>query len=74
MDLTRTTIRLNPALKKEIHSRALEENTTFQEFVERSLRETLKKKAVKRAKKLVFYSHDLGVPLDNLTRDDFYDD
>lgn len=41
----------------------------------KSNKNKLKKRKIKgKTKKLVFKSHNLGKPLDNLTRDDFYDD
>ncbi len=40
------------------------------------LKENLKKRkgVRKEAKKIIFKTHHLGEPLDNLTRDDFYPD
>ena len=54
--------------------KALQENTTLQEIFNRSLEEYLEKDAKKEAKKIMFKTHHLGEPLDNLTRDDFYPD
>lgn len=74
MDLTRTTIRIHPELKKEVQTLAIEESTTFQDVVIDALHAYIQTKAKKKAKKLVFHAQSLGVPLDNLTRADFYDD
>ena len=73
MKLARTTLRLKVDLKKKAEKYALEEETTLQEIFNLSLEEYLKKKAQKRATRIVFKMHDLGEPLDNLTRDDFYE-
>lgn len=70
--LVRTTLRLKENLKRDAQFRALEENTTLQEIFNRALEEYLRKEAKIRAKKILFKSVHLGVPLDNLTRDDFY--
>lgn len=70
--LIRTTLRLQENLKKSAEIKAIEENTSLQDIFNRALEEYLKKAAQKRAKKIVFKTHDLGEPLDNLTRDDFY--
>lgn len=74
MDLARTTIRIPLALKKQAHQLALEENTSLQELVNVGLRFLIEQKAKRKAKKIVFHSRNLGVALDNLTRDDFYAD
>jgi len=72
MQLQRTTLRLNPNLKKAAHRIAIEENTTLQSIFNRALQDYLQKKARTKAKKIVFKTHDLGAPLDNLTRDTIY--
>jgi hypothetical protein len=72
--LVRTTIRLPEPLKKAVEKKAIEENTTFQEVVTRALHTELRNHAKKNAKKLIIPTFDLGVPLDNLTRDDYYPD
>ncbi len=72
MQLIRTTVRLRPDIKKAAERKALEEDTTFQAVVHRALEDYLAKAATHKARRLVFYTHDLGVPLDNLTRDDYY--
>lgn len=72
--LVRTTIRINEQLKKAVEKKALEENTTFQAIVNRAIADLLRKEAKRKAGKIVFKTHDLGVPLDNLTRSDYYSD
>ena len=72
MQLVRTTIRVPEALKKAAEKQALEEDTTFQDILQRALRGYLNQSYQKKAKKLVFLTHDLGTPLDNLTRSDYY--
>lgn len=72
--LVRTTLRLEENLKKEAEKVALEKDTSLQNIFNRALGEYLEKSAAKKAKQIVFKTHDLGKPLDNLTRDDFYPD
>lgn len=74
MQLVRTTIRLRPDLKRAAERKALEEDTTLQTLVHRALEDYLMIAAKRKAARLVFHTHDLGVPLDNLTRDDYYPD
>lgn len=73
-NLTRTTLRLDARLKKKAERRAVEQNTTLQAIFNDALEEYLDRRAKQSAEKIVFYTHDLGEPLDNLTRDDFYSD
>lgn len=70
--LIRTTLRLKENVKKSAHKKALEDKTTLQNIFNRALEEYLQKEAKKEARKIVFKTHNLGEPLDNLTRDDFY--
>lgn len=72
MTLIRTTLRLRENLKKTAERKALEEDTTLQEVLNRALERYLQDEAKKKAKEIIFKTHSLGVPLDNLTRDDFY--
>lgn len=72
--LIRTTLRIKEHLKKSAEEKALKDDITLQEVFNRALEEYLQKEAKKEAKKIVFKTHNLGVPLDNLTRDDFYED
>ena len=73
MQLVRTTIRLNEHLKKSAEHKALEENTSLQEIFNRALEQYLENEGKKSAKKIIFKTHDLGLPLDNLTREDYYE-
>jgi predicted transcriptional regulator len=72
MNLTRTTLRLNTDLKRAAEKRALEEDTTLQAVLNEALEQYLNKQAEKTAQKIVFKTHDLGEPLDNLERVDYY--
>lgn len=72
--LIRTSLRIRENLKKEAERRALQDNLTLQELFNNALEHYLGKKAKAEAKKIVFKTHRLGEPLDNLTRDDFYPD
>lgn len=72
MHLLRTTLRLRQDLKKIVEQEALAENTTLQNIFNKALEDYLVKKAKRRAKKIVFKTHDLGIPLNNLKRKDFY--
>lgn len=72
--LMRTTLRIEENLKKIAELKALEEDTTLQEIFNLALKEYLEKSARQNAKKIIFKTHHLGEPLDNLTRDDFYPD
>lgn len=74
MQLIRTTVRLRPDLKKAAERKALEEETTFGHIVHCALEDYLARAATRKARRLVFHTHDLGVPLDHLTRDDYYAD
>jgi len=72
--LIRTTLRLTPDLKKRAQSLAVEKNTTMQAICNVALREYLDAATKQKAKKIIFQAHNLGVDLDNLTRDDYYDE
>ena len=72
MKLTRTTLRINTSLKKAAEKRAAEEDTTLQAVFNEALGQYLDKKAKQTAQKIVFHTHDLGEPLDNLKRSDYY--
>ena len=73
MKLIRTTLRLKTNLKKQAEKLAFEEEKSLQEIFNLALEKYLKNKAGRKAKRLIFHAHDLGVPLDNLTRDDIYE-
>lgn len=72
--LKRTTLRIKEDLKKAAELKALRDNLTLQEIFNRALEHYLRDDAKKEAKRIVFKTHHLGEPLDNLTRDDFYPD
>lgn len=72
--MKRTTLRLEADLKKQAELIAVKENTTFQAIVNQALRESLNQRDRRRAKLLILPKLSLGVPLDGLTRDDFYDE
>lgn len=72
MQLIRTTLRLKENLKKQAEKKAFEENVSLQTIFNRALELYLDQSAKRKAKKIIFKTHSLGVPLDNLTRDDFY--
>lgn len=72
MQLIRTTLRLEKNLKKRADRKALEENMTLQAIFNRALEVYLDQQVKRNAKKIIFKTHNLGVALDNLTRDDFY--
>lgn len=74
MQLVRTTIRLNRYLKKFAEHKALQDNTSLQHIVNLALQKYLENEGKKEAKKIVFKTHHLGKALDNLTRDDYYQD
>lgn len=70
--LARTTLRLEEGLKNTAEMVALEERTTLQDIFNRALKVYLEKESKNKAKKIVFKTHNLGEPLDNLTRADYY--
>lgn len=72
MQLIRTTLRLKEDLKQRAEKKALEENMTLQTIFNHALEQYLEKEAKRQAKKIIFKTHDLGVPLDNLRRKDYY--
>lgn len=72
--LIRTTLRIKENLKRAAELKALQDSISLQEIFNRALEDYLAKEAKIKAKKIVFKTHHLGEPLDNLTRDDFYPD
>jgi hypothetical protein len=72
--LVRTTLRINKQLKKAAEQKALDENRTLQDIFNQALAFYLEEHAKQQAKKIVFKTHDLGTPLDNLKRSDIYSD
>ena len=73
MQLVRTTLRLKSDLKRAAIRHAVDNDTTLQQVFNLALERYLSERAEKNSKKLVFLTHDLKAPLDNLTRDDYYD-
>lgn len=74
MLLQQTTIRLQEPLKKIAQAKALELNISFQTLITQALQKFLQEKSDIKSQKIVFHSHDLGFPLDALTREDIYAD
>lgn len=74
MKLDRTTLRLKPNLKREAQRLASQQNTTLQEIFNRALENYLKNQQNQKVRQIVFQTHDLGEPLDNLQRKDYYTD
>ena len=74
MQLVRTTLRLDSNLKKSAEMLALKNDQSFQEVLNQALAQYLIKVAKNDAKKIVFHTHDFGAPIENLTRDDIYDE
>lgn len=74
MNLTRTTLRINADLKKRAEIKALDQNTTLQNIFNKALEEYLQESDKREARGIVFITHDLGEPIDNLSRDDYYPD
>jgi len=70
--LIRTTLRIEENLKKSVEKRALETNTTLQDLFNVALTRYLEEDAKKQAKRIIFKTHDLKEPLDNLKRADYY--
>lgn len=74
MQQVRTTLRLRKDLKKQADDMAHAQDTTLQAIFNKALESYLKGEVKKKPKKIVFKTHNLGAALDNLTRDDYYDD
>lgn len=74
MQLTRTTVRLTPQLKRAAEAKALELNLTFQAVLSQALELYLSAEGRRKTKRIIFRERNLGVPLDNLNRDDLYAD
>ena len=72
MSLIRTTLRIDQQLKRAAEKQAMEEETTLQAVFNNALEQYLNKSAQAKARKIVFRTHDLGKPLDDLTRGDYY--
>jgi hypothetical protein len=63
---------MDKQLKKEAEKCAMQQETTLQKLFNDALSDYLGSINTKKAEKIVFHSINLGVPLDNLTRDDIY--
>lgn len=70
--LVRTTLRIKENLKKSAELKALQDDISLQDVFNRALEHYLDKEAKIEAKRIVFKTHDLGKPLDNLKRADYY--
>ena len=70
--LVRTTMRIKEDLKRTAQRKALQDDMTLQEIFNQALEHYLEKEAELEAKKIVFKTHDLGKPIDNLKRADYY--
>ncbi len=70
--LIRTTLRIEENLKKNAERKAFADDVTLQEIFNRALEHYLESEAKIDAKKIVFKTHDFGIPLDNLSRKDYY--
>lgn len=73
-DLSRTTVRIPPQLKKAAEMLAIENDVSFQDLFQDALETYLKKNSQRKAKKIVFQAKNLGIPLDDLSREDIYAD
>lgn len=72
MTNTRTTVKLITSLKKAAEKVAIEEDTTLQHIINIALEQYFVNRSKQSTKKFIIPTYDLGKPLDNLTRDDFY--
>ena len=70
--LERTTLRIEKNLKKRAEQKALQTDMTMQEIFNEALALYLESSAKREAREIVFKTHDLGEPLDNLNRSDYY--
>lgn len=74
MKYTRTTVRIETPLKKAVDMLSAQTNMTFQKIINQALEKYLRDQNNQLAKKIVFKEVDLGSGLDNLSRDDYYQD
>ncbi|OGK46433.1 hypothetical protein A2963_01540 [Candidatus Roizmanbacteria bacterium RIFCSPLOWO2_01_FULL_40_13] len=74
MQLIRTTLRIKENLKEALEKRALEEKKTLQDLFNAAIEKFIHEEAEKKAKRIIFRTHDLGEKLDNLRRKDYYSD
>ena len=74
MQLIRTTLRIKETLKDALEKQALQEKKTLQELFNNAIEHFLQDKAKRKAKKIIFKTHNLGVNLNGLRRKDYYGD
>ena len=74
MQLIRTTLRIKENLKDALEKQALQEKKTLQELFNDAIENFLQDKAQRKAKKIIFKTHNLGVNLNGLRRKDYYGD
>ncbi len=74
MQLIRTTLRLPVELKKAAEQIALDTDKSLQDVFHVALTQYVETQSRKKAQKIVFITHDVGKPLDNLSRSDYYDE
>lgn len=72
MQLIRTTLRIKEHLKDAIEKQALEDKKTVQDLFNSALEFYLQERAQRKAKKIIFKTHDLGIALNGLKRKDYY--
>ena len=72
MQLVRTTIRLDPELKKKAQKLALEQDKSFQELIVEALDKYFEEEATKKAEEFFVPDFDLGKNINKLSRDDIY--
>jgi hypothetical protein len=72
MNLTRTTVRIHPELKRAAEQKSLELDITFQQLLTYALEDYLQKEAKEKAKKMIFLAQPLGFSWDSITREDIY--
>ncbi len=70
--LIRTTLRIKGNLKKSAELKALQDDVSLQDIFNLALEKYFDTEGKKEAKRIVFKTHKLGEPLDNLKRADYY--
>lgn len=73
MITVKTTLNLNKQLKKMAERKALEEDTTLQEVINKALYNELVAGAVRKTKDIIFTPKAVDKNMGNLTRKDFYE-
>jgi len=74
MELVRTSLRLNKKTKINTEKKAAEMGITMQTAVNNALDHYLDSLARKKSQDIVFHDKEIDERLDNLTRDDYYED